>query len=137
MDPPFSREATTMYRRTSGFTVEPAYETATVIPLTRTPTLTAQAKLRLGSSLSVGWITDFNAPPIEAGRHPVLVPLDGAAMVIVTVAVSDVAPSVAVIVKVVVGIATAGVPEITPVAEFSNSPAGSAGDTVNVLTPAI
>lgn len=54
-----------------------------------------------------------------------------------TVAFSDVVPSVAVMVKVVAEIATVGVPEITPVAEFSESPAGRGGETVNILTPAI
>lgn len=82
-------------------------------------------------------MTDFNTPPIEAGRQPVLVPLDAARTVIVTVAFSDVVPSVAVMVKVVAEIATVGVPEITPVAEFSESPAGRDGETVNILTPAI
>lgn len=82
-------------------------------------------------------MTDFNAPPIETGRQPVLVPLDAAGTVIVTVAFSDVVPSVAVMVKVVAEIATVGVPEITPVAEFSESPAGRGGETVNILTPAI
>lgn len=83
-------------------------------------------------------MTDFNAPPIEAGIHPTLVPLDvAAATVIVTVAASEVVPSVAVIVKVVTGIATVGVPEITPVAEFSESPKGRVGETLNTLTPVI
>lgn len=85
-------------------------------------------------------MTDFKAPPIEAGIHPTLVPLDVAeavTTVIVTVAASEVVPSVAVIVKVVTGIATVGVPEITPVAEFSESPAGRTGKTLNTLTPVI
>lgn len=38
IDPPFTREAVTVYWRTPGFTVEPGYDTATVIALTRTPT---------------------------------------------------------------------------------------------------
>ena len=53
----------------------------------------------------------------------------------VKVDVAKLVPSVAVTTWVTWAAATVGVPDTTPVAVLSESPAGSAGDTENVLVP--
>jgi hypothetical protein len=55
----------------------------------------------------------------------------------VSVAIAEEVPSEATIENVVAANETVGVPLTTPVAEFSDSPAGSAGVIVKVLVPAI
>jgi hypothetical protein len=57
--------------------------------------------------------------------------------VIVTFAVADDVPSVAVTVKSVATDDSVGVPEMTPVEVFNDKPAGSEGETAKTLVPVI